>query len=315
MTRRFAAKLLMSGAALSVVPVRAQAQSKASIRIGVSPLETSAAVYFARDLGFFDKAGLDVDIQPLRNGAAIAAAVLSGTLDLGYCPVDVLAGIYRKGIGVTVVAPCAEYVAPATSHLVALALSSNSTIRQAKDLSGKTVAVGTLNGLSEISTRAWIDDHGGDSATVKFVEITNATIPIALDTNRADAGMVVEPFVRVLSKNDTVLAYGMDSIAKRFLIAAWFATSTWAKDHGDSVKRFGAAIHEANVWANQNVAKSAAIVAKYTQLDPAVLATMTRSRYAEELTPALLQPLIDVAAKYEKFAPFPAQELLFVAPR
>jgi len=37
---------------------------------------------------------------------------------------------------------------------------------------------------------------------------------------------------------------------------------------------------------------------------------MTRARFGEQLTPALMQPLIDVAAKFGGFSPFRAQELL-----
>ena len=38
---------------------------------------------------------------------------------------------------------------------------------------------------------------------------------------------------------------------------------------------------------------------------------MARVHYAEQLTPALMQPLIDVAAKYNGFQSFPAQDLMF----
>jgi len=74
-------------------------------------------------------------------------------------------------------------------------------------------------------------------------------------------------------------------------------------------------IHDTAVWANKNQAQSGQIVAKYTKVDPAVLATMTRSHYAEALTPAAMQPLIDVSAKYNGFATFPAQELIYVPGR
>jgi hypothetical protein len=65
------------------------------------------------------------------------------------------------------------------------------------------------------------------------------------------------------------------------------------------------------VWANGNQARSGEILAKYSNIDPSVLNTMTRSHYAERLEPALLQPLIDVSAKYAKFNTFPAQELIY----
>lgn len=41
--------------------------------------------------------------------------------------------------------------------------------------------------------------------------------------------------------------------------------------------------------------------AKYTKMDPAAAAKMTHSHFATQLTPALLQPLIDVSAKYAGF--------------
>ena len=50
-------------------------------------------------------------------------------------------------------------------------------------------------------------------------------------------------------------------------------------------------------------------------MDPAALATMTRSRYAEQLTPALLQPVVDVSAKYNGFGRFPAQDLIYTPVR
>jgi hypothetical protein len=77
------------------------------------------------------------------------------------------------------------------------------------------------------------------------------------------------------------------------------------------VKRFAAVIHDTAVWANKNPQKSGEILAKYTKLEPSTIATMARVHYAEQLTPALMQPLIDVAAKYNGFQSFPAQDLMF----
>jgi hypothetical protein len=76
-------------------------------------------------------------------------------------------------------------------------------------------------------------------------------------------------------------------------------------------------MREASNWANQksNQAKSGEILAKYTKLDPGVIATMSRAVFADQLTPALLQPLIDVNAQYSKIAAVPAGELIYTPPR
>jgi len=42
--------------------------------------------------------------------------------------------------------------------------------------------------------------------------------------------------------------------------------------------------------------RSGAILSQYTKIPIPVIATMTRARYGEALTAALMQPVIDVAA-------------------
>jgi ABC-type nitrate/sulfonate/bicarbonate transport system substrate-binding protein len=108
-----------------------------------------------------------------------------------------------------------------------------------------------------------------------------------------------------------VIASPYDAVAKEFLISAFFTTQSWAKDHPDLLNRFVAAIHEAAVWANANHAKSGEILLKYAKLDPDLAANMVRIHYGERLTPALMQPVINVAAKYSKFPAFPADELIY----
>jgi ABC-type nitrate/sulfonate/bicarbonate transport system substrate-binding protein len=311
MTRARASAVLFGGAALLMNAARGRAQSGTPLRIATLPIESAAEVFYAKDMGFFAKAGFDVDIQTMQTSAAMAAATASGSVDIGYSPVDSMATIHQKKVPVVVIAPANEYVSP--SRNAGLALPANSTVRVARDLNGKIIAVSNLRSLSENAARAWMDRNGGDSSTAKFVEIPFPAMQPALDTGHVDAAWVAEPFISAAAKNGRVIEYGFDAIAPRFLIGAWFTTAQWANDHRDAVARFASVIHETAVWANKNQAQSGQIVAKYTKIDPAVLATMTRSRYAETLTPAAMQPLIDVSAKYNGFGSFPAQELIFAA--
>jgi NitT/TauT family transport system substrate-binding protein len=180
-----------------------------------------------------------------------------------------------------------------------------------QDLNGKTVAVGALNSVAEIAPAVWIDKNGGDSSTVKFVEVPFGAMPAAIQAARVDAAWIAEPFIAVATRNGRAVGYGFDGISKHFLVSSWFTTPQWAKDHADLVKRFAAVMHETAVWANTNPPKSVEILAKYTNIDPTVISKMARTHFGEQLSPALTQPLIDVAAKYDKFSTFPAQELLY----
>jgi NitT/TauT family transport system substrate-binding protein len=313
--RARASALLFGGAALSCIRLPGRAQANSTIRLATVPTDGASAPYYAKDMGFFAKAGLDVDIEPMQSAPAIAAAVSSGAIDIGYSPVDVLASIHQKNIPLVIIAPASEYVSPAMTRSAALVLPANSPVHQAKDLTGRIVASNGLHSFGEEGARAWIDQNGGDSSTVKWVEMPLAAMPAALDAGRIDAAFVVEPFLAGARKSGRVLGYGYDSIAKHFVIGTWFTTPQWAKDHTDLVKRFAAVMHDTAVWANGNQAQSGEILAKYMKLDPAVVATMVRAHYAEQLTASVMQPLIDVSAKYNGFKTFPAQELIYTPSR
>ena len=65
--RRSRALALLAVAATCAAGRRAAAQSAAPIRIATIPIEPGAEVYFAQDMGFFAKAGLDATIQPMAH--------------------------------------------------------------------------------------------------------------------------------------------------------------------------------------------------------------------------------------------------------
>ena len=314
-TRARASALLFGGAALGSLSAAGLAQSPATIRVAVVPIEGAAEVYFATDMGFFAKAGLNVEIQTMPSSPAIAAAVASNAVDIGFISVDALATIHQKNIPLVIIAPATEYVSGPSARAVAIVTSATSTVRQAKDLNGKIVAVNALHSLSTLGVSLWIDQNGGDSSTVKYVELPFPAMLAALDAGRVDAALVTEPFTTAARKSGRILESGFDDIANHFLITTWCTTTQWAKDHPDVVTRFVAVIHETAVWANKNQDKSGEILVKYTKVTPEGLATMARSHYTEQLTPALIQPLINVSAKYNGFTAFPAQELVYSPPR
>lgn len=292
------------------LPSLVRAQTTA-ISVITPPVDSAADVYFAKDLGYFTEQGLDVAIQPGTNGSAMASAVVSDAVDIGYSDMVTLAKAYLKGVAFVAIAPAALWTSAApTAGLVVL---TSSAVKNAKDLAGKVIAIPGLATLAEYSPRAWIDQNGGDATSVKFIEMPYSSMPAALLAGRIDVAYISEPFFAVVKKDIRVLGYAHNAIAKQFLQSAWFTTPQWAAAHADAVHRFAAAMHKTALWANQkgNRAKSGDILAKYTKIDPQTIATMERAQFAETLTAALIQPAIDVSAKYGAFTAFPADRLVY----
>jgi ABC-type nitrate/sulfonate/bicarbonate transport system substrate-binding protein len=217
----------------------AGAQSAARLALGTIPIDNGAEVFYAQKQGFFHKAGLDVDISPMNNGGAIVAAVASGALDIGFTNLFSFCTAYARGIPVTLIAPAALYLSSAPAQ--ALLVRKDASYTTAKDLNGKTIACDGLKGITQITAAAWIDGHGGDSSTVKWVEIPLAEMAGALAQSRVDAAsgvLVYDPTAGTPAGSDRVLGYPYDAIGSRFLASGFITTKSWAAAHPDRVNRF-----------------------------------------------------------------------------
>jgi NitT/TauT family transport system substrate-binding protein len=303
-------------ALLTLAGMPGAAQTVGSIRVAMIPIEPAAPIYYAKENGFFDKAGLDVSIDQNPSTPAIASALMAGTYDIAYGTVPTLAQAHAKGLPFVLIAPG---IADSAVHFGgAIMVGVNSTIKTGKDFNGKTLGTAGLNTIAEYLPRAWIDKTGGDSTTVKFIEMPFPVTPDAIASGRVDGAYLAEPFVTIAEQKHLakILTLGDDAIsAGEYDSTGWYTTLQWARAHPDLVVRFQRAMAEAGAWANANPTKVVPILAKDLHADPALVAQARRPYFPPRLVPAEVQPFIDISAKYAKFPPFKADELIYVPAR
>lgn len=301
------AGLLCGGGARAQTPAE-----PVTLRVGVGLDDQSKPIFYALQAGLFRKAGLDVQLVTLTGGgAAIAAAIAGGSLDLGKSNVLELISAHVRGLPFTLVAPGAG--TGAFDHNGAIIVGTKSPLKTGRDLNGKTVAVLSLVTIQSIAVRAWIDANGGDSSTVHFLEVPPSATQAALDQGRVDAASVLEPILSqsLSTGNVRALSYPYGAIAPRFDGADYFTTTDFVAKHRDAVDRFVRAIHDANGYVTAHESETNALVGQYAKIDPALLEHMSHSERPAYLEAAAIQPLIDMAARYKFIAKtFPAQELI-----
>jgi NitT/TauT family transport system substrate-binding protein len=270
------------------------------LRIVVIPTEIAALPYYADDLGFFRDAGLSVQITSLANGAAATAAVVSGAMDVGFSNTFSLVIAHDKGLPLVVVSSTDLHLAtdPVQGFL---AVTKSSPLKAAADFNGKTVGVPGLGNTTYYALRKWIDKNGGNSSSVKYVELALPTIGDAVSANRIDAGSLDSANMFDLRGRAKLreVASTYDSIAKKFMAGAWFTTPTWLAANPDVAKRFVAALDRASAWANSHHAEAVRIYAKHSAFSVADLESGPRPTFDRSTAaPDLLQPVIDLAAQY-----------------
>lgn len=289
-------------------PLRAQSADELKVRAAYAAVELSSSFYAAIEMGFFQKAGLAVEAQPMSTGAAMSAAVVAGSVDVGDVNVVSMAQAYEKNIPLTYIALDGLYSSsePADALVV-----SGPAIASGRDLNGKTVAINVLNGIAYVGVRSWVDKNGGDSSTVRFAEMPFSVMPDALAAHRVDAILVSEPELRhARDGGGRVLGFAYNTIASRFLVAGWVASTPWVKSNLVAARRFHDAMQEAGAWANRNRDKTAEFVQRYAKVDAATVKTMSRASFAERSDVTLAQPVIDTCARYGLLkTAFPAANL------
>jgi NitT/TauT family transport system substrate-binding protein len=291
------------------------AESLLPLNLGVMGGDSTAEGFYAQDMGFFKAAGLDVKMTVMLNGAALTSAMSSGALDIGIASVGVIAMAHEHNLPIRFIAPAAIFTEGARTTL--LMVPRDSTARSGADLNGQTVAINGLKDLTQFSTAAWIDKNGGDLRTVKFIEIPFSEMGVALEQHRVAAALMTEPFASAAKSVARELGNAGEAVASKYLVMGWFAPDTWTAQNAETIRRFRIAISEAARWANAHPEKSAAILVRYTKMMPDTVRTMARAKYDTStlLDPALMQPVIDAAAKYGTLAhSFPASELIAPVP-
>jgi NitT/TauT family transport system substrate-binding protein len=291
------------------VRTRAAAQST-TLHLGVSPFEAHADAYYAQDLGLFKRAGLDVDIQQFNGGATVIAAIVGGSLQIGAGSPLPVASARLRGVHILLVAPGYIYESTGSSPIDALAVAANSPFHTGRDLDGKTVAVAGIKSVAQIVAYAWIDRNGGDSSTVKVVELPQNAMADAVADGRVDAAEIGDPALTagIDAGKVRIIGKAYDAVAKRLFASTWFSTDEWADRNPDVIHRFTAAINDASAWAVKNPEAAATTLQKYMKV------TFTRAHeyHARTLDPALIQPLLDAAAHYKVLdRPMEAREIIW----
>ena len=303
--------MLGAGAALAGAPRAARAQSLTKLNLAATASGDIVVALWAQQGGIFQKYGLDVDIQRMNSSSSVTAAVIGGSLDIGKAPLFGLVLARSKGLPVVIEAPSALYLVSSPDS--ALVVAKDSPIQSARDLNGKLLASASLGDMFSTVNSAWIDQNGGDSHTIKYVELPGTATASAIVAGRVAAGTCADPALAeaVNSGKCRVLSHPEDVFGKVSLATAYFSSSDGAAKNVSAMARFRKAMDESSAYASAHKQDLIPIVAKFSLTDPKLITFPTLARATDLLDTRLTQPTIDVAAKYKAIAKaFPVKEMI-----
>lgn len=305
------ALFLSIGTAFVAAPRRAGAQSLMKLNIGSTASGDVVVALWAEQSGIFQKYGLVADVQRLNSSSAVVAAVLGGSLDIGRASLFSLVVARAKGLPIVLQAPSALY--RVTSPDAALVVAADSTIRSARDLNGKLLASASLGDLFSTMNAAWIDANGGNSRTVKYVELPGSATANAIVAGRVDAAMLADPALSeaVGSGKCRVLGHPEDVLGKVSMATVYFCSADFAAKNAALLARIRKALDESAAYGIAHPAEMVPVISKFGGVDPKLVVPAQLGRASDLLDTQLTQPTIDVCAKYKAIPKvFPVREMI-----
>ena len=126
-----------------------ETEDTVTIRVGDSMALGTVAPFVTEDLGYFEEAGIDVQILQFSDGTALSEAFAAGEIDVALVGIAPTATWYQKGVDLQVIA-----AANGGGHVILV--RSDSGIDSLEDLKGKILAEPNLGTVTDTLLRDYI---------------------------------------------------------------------------------------------------------------------------------------------------------------
>lgn len=139
-------------------------------------------------------------------------------------------------------------------------------------------------------------------------------MPAALQAGRVDAATFnpgIDPTMAKPGDPFRIVANTFSAYSTYFAAGTWFTSKTWLTAHPADAVKFARIMRDGAQWAAAHAHESAQILATNLKENPQDGESAARVDYGGVVTPAMIQPVIDLCAKYGVIkARFSASDLL-----
>jgi NitT/TauT family transport system substrate-binding protein len=303
-----------AGMAVLASVLSGPARAADKVTFGYFPVADFLMAFIAKDQGFFDRHGVDATLQLMANNAtSIPAALIGDSIQIGGTTVPVVMEADDNGLDVKLVANGG--VTYDGFHAVALVVPTDSPVKTAKDLEGKTIGLTGIDNLADILLVKWLQLNGADPQKVHIVETNIQQMPDIMRAKALDGVIAIEPFMsRILAAGTgRVFAYDQDVEPVGSSTMVWAVAGSYAQAHPQTIKNIRAALDDALAYHKAHPDQDDATIAHYVPVPLAILKTLPRSAYANQVNPAQIKYLSDVMME-QKLLTKPAEAANVILP-
>jgi len=252
--RALIGRLVASFAVLAALTGAAAAQSKVTIAVGGASCLCYLPTMLAKQLGEYEKAGLNVEIVDFKGGSQSLTAVIGGSADVVSGYFDHCVNLAAKNQALQAFVVYDRYPG------LALVVSPKETasIKSVKDLAGKAVGVSAPGSSTDFFLKYLLSKNGVDPNSVGVVGVgLGSTAVAAMEQGKVQAAVLLDPAVTVLQNRNKDLTILSDTRTAKDTLAvfggeypggALYTKASWIEAHPKETQALTNAIVNTLKW-------------------------------------------------------------------
>jgi NitT/TauT family transport system substrate-binding protein len=245
--------LAVFGSTAASAPYRGHAPA-AEVRVVTLPIANGLPLDLGIRKGFFAQQGIEIKKTTLQSGNDVVLALANNNGDIGYLGFVPMFIAVTSNIQMTLAAASEVEGTSAADNWQNILVKGNSSIRTARDLAGKTIAVNALKGVGEVMIKAAMEKLGVRPNAFRLTALPFPQMRSALNNGQVDAIWVPEPFLtQALNIDNARIVMAPGPVMGRYTpIGGYAARQSWQRQNPALAARFRTAINRALSYAQSH---------------------------------------------------------------
>jgi NitT/TauT family transport system substrate-binding protein len=275
-------------AALILSSGLAMAQSKVTLAIGGASCLCYLPTMLAKQLGEYEKAGVNVEVVEFKGGSEALKAVMGGSADVVSGYFDHCVNLAAKGQHLQSFVVYDRY----PGFALVVSPKHSAEIKSIKDLANKKIGVSAPGSSTDFFLKYILKKNGVDPNSVGVIGVgLGASAIAAMEQGQVDAAIMLDPAVTILQGRDKGLKILSDTRSQKDTLAvfggeypggALYTKAEWITAHPKEVQAMTNAIVSTLKWIHSHTPEEIAdkMPAEYVGKDKQLYITALKNTLA-----------------------------------
>jgi len=222
-------------------------------------------VYVAKDLGYFDEEGINLELAAFESGLQSLRGGVSGSVDILGASSEPVINVISRGAKIRSIFSYA--------HRLTVVMAAQESIRRPADLRGKNLGIQEVGAFREVMTRAVLHSAGLTQQDVNYVPVSSAGYITALIGNKIDTAIlhIDQAYMARTKKASLHPLVPLWEIMPSYWYGTFSTTEELLRKDSDLLARAVAVIIKAHRFMYRNKERTLDLASKHTGYPKEVL--------------------------------------------